>query len=188
MAPALTLTFDDGPDPTWTPRVLDALKEEGATAIFFVMALRAAEHPELIDRARAEGHAVEFHCTRHVRHTESTEQEVRDDTAAGLERLASIGVHPTRWRTPYGIVAPFTPEIAAVHGLELTGWSADSHDWIGAGAEAMLASIESDLAPGAVVLMHDGIGPGVRREDCGETVDLVHEIGELARRRELSLA
>ena len=184
----MTLTFDDGPDPVWTPRVLTALGRSAATATFFVITPLASRYPQVVERVRAAGHAVELHCTRHVRHTECAEQEVERDTDEGLQRLGSLGVTPSRWRTPWGVQAPFTQDIATRRGLELTGWTADSHDWTGASAETMLDEIEDRLAPGAVVLMHDGIGPGALREGCSETVRLIDAIANLARARDVALA
>ena len=80
---ACALTFDDGPDPVWTPRVLACLGDGGARATFFVMAARAAAHPALVDRMRAEGHEIALHCVRHVRHTEIDEPALRRDTRRG---------------------------------------------------------------------------------------------------------
>jgi len=188
LASCITLTFDDGPDPVWTPRVLTALERAHARATFFVMAGTAAEHPDLIDRVRAAGHAVQLHCVRHVRHTECAEREVERDTDEGLRHLGALGVKPTRWRTPWGVHAQFTPRIAAERGLELADWTADSHDWTGTAAERMLDDISHELTPGAVVLMHDGIGPGALRDGCAETVRLIDAIAGLARARAVALA
>ena len=69
-----------------------------------------------------------------------------------------------------GRAASWTAAIAASHELELCGWDVDTHDWRGDGAEAMLASVGPDLHAGAVVLLHDGLGPGALRQGCEETV------------------
>ena len=156
----VALTFDDGPDPVWTPRVLDALTAAGAPATFFAVAPRAAAHPAALAAVLAAGHAVELHCGAHVRHTDAGRAAVEADTEAALAVLREHGARPRRWRTPWGVQAPWTPAVAAGHGLELVGWSADTHDWRGDGADAMLAAIGPRLAPGGVVLMHDGLGPG----------------------------
>lgn len=185
---ALALTFDDGPDPVWTPRVLDALAARGARATFFPIAPRAERHPALIARMLAEGHAVGLHCDEHVRHLERGEAWLRRDTAIALGRLAALGVHPRLWRAPWGAHAPWTPRVAARHGLELVRWSADTHDWRGDDAEAMLRRIGPDLVPGAVVLAHDGLGPGARRAGCEQTIELIPRLVALARKRGLRLA
>ena len=173
------LTFDDGPDPLWTPRVLEALREADARAVFFVLGPLARRYPRLIREILGNGHRVELHCTSHIRHTHLTRREVEDDTRLGLRDLAQAGASPALWRPPWGVLAPWTREVANECGLELALWTEDTHDWRGDSADEMLRSIEGNLRPGSVVLMHDGIGPGARREGCEQTVEL---IGKLSRR------
>jgi|SRR5579875_1461585 len=166
----LALTFDDGPDPRGTPALLDALSEVGARATFFVIAPNAQRHPDLVGRAAEEGHRVELHCDRHVRHTDLDEAEVRRDTERALQRLDRLGIAPTLWRVPWGVQTPASERIAAEFGLTLIGWDVDTHDWRGDNAEAMFEATLPQLSDGAVVLAHDGIGPGARRESCAATV------------------
>src|SRR5579875_72361 len=125
------LTFDDGPDPEWTPRLLDALAELDARATFFPIASRAAAHPRIFTRILAEGHAVGLHCDRHVRHSEQERESVRVDSERALAVLERLGATPTLWRTPWGDEAPFTRELAAEFDLEIVGWTIDTHDWRG---------------------------------------------------------
>jgi peptidoglycan/xylan/chitin deacetylase (PgdA/CDA1 family) len=170
LAGSVELTFDDGPDPVWTPAILAALRGSPLRATFFVIASRAAAHPRLVAAARAAGHAVELHCYEHLRHTEVGRPAIEADTARGIETLSDLGVRPRRWRTPWGDQAPWTREIADAHELELCGWDIDTHDWRGDGAEQMLAAAGPELRAGAVVLLHDGLGPGALRDGCEETV------------------
>jgi len=170
LAGSVELTFDDGPDPVWTPAVLAALSGSSLRATFFVIASRAAAHPRVVAAIRAGGHAIELHCNEHVRHTEVERTAIEDDTQRALATLAGFGVHPRRWRTPWGARASWTAAIAASHELELCGWDVDTHDWRGDAAEAMLASVGPDLHAGAMVLLHDGLGPGALRQGCEETV------------------
>ncbi len=97
--------------------------------------------------------------------------------------LASLGVHPSAWRAPWGVVTAATRRAAAKHDLELWGWSFDSHDWRGDSRERMLSALRGagGLADGAVVLMHDALGPGARRDGCAETVRLTVALLETAR-------
>ena len=83
----IALTFDDGPDPVWTPLVLDALAEARALATFFVIAPQARRYPALLARMREEGHGVGFHCTEHVRHDAMTAAEIEADVERGCRRL-----------------------------------------------------------------------------------------------------
>ena len=167
------LTFDDGPDPAWTPAVLDALGRWGVLATFFVVAPRARLCPPLLRRMEAEGHGIGFHCSRHVRHDRLSEAEIEADVRAGLGVLKGLGVVPSLWRTPWGMVTPASERVAAAHGLGLVGWTADTEDWRGDDAATMLGRVRPGLAPGAVVLMHDGLGPGAERTGSAETVRLL---------------
>lgn len=180
------LTFDDGPDPTWTPAVLNALREEGLRATFFVVGLRAARRPGLVEAILADGHAVELHCHEHVRHTDLGLDALAHDTERALAVLREQGVGPTRWRPPWGVVAPWSASVARRHGLRLETWSADPHDWRGDAAGEMLAALEPHLRPGACVLLHDGLGPGAQRSGCAHTVALVRGLGPLLRARGLA--
>ncbi len=181
-ASRIALTFDDGPDPVWTPLVLEALATVSARATFFVVAPRARRHPSLLARMREEGHNVAFHCTEHTRHDAMTHQEIEADLESGLPALAEPA---SFWRTPWGLVTPATEKVARKHGLMLVGWTADTEDWRGDQTHEMLARVEGHLLSGAVVLMHDGIGPGARRDGCAETADLVQPLVSVARSRGL---
>jgi peptidoglycan-N-acetylglucosamine deacetylase len=175
------LTFDDGPDPTWTPKVLDALHRFRARATFFVLAPLAVRFPHLIRRMTHDGHSVELHCAKHVRHTELTYTEVAADTRSGLEDLGTLGVFPRLWRPPWGVVTPGTRAVAEELALELGCWTVDTHDWRGDTAAKMFDCVRPGLQPGAVILMHDGLGPGARRSGCQETVALIGKVVEQAR-------
>lgn len=169
---AATLTFDDGPDPVWTPRILDVLREHGARATFFMIAGLASRHPGLVGEVLQAGHDVEFHCTRHLRHTRSSRGVVAADASEGLRTLRELGAEPRYWRPPWGVSAEWTGELAEEFDLTLVGWTADTHDWRGDPAGEMLDAIRPQLGPETVVLMHDGLGPGALRSGSEETVAL----------------
>jgi peptidoglycan/xylan/chitin deacetylase (PgdA/CDA1 family) len=169
----LLLTFDDGPDRDTTPRLLDQLAEADARATFFVIAARAQHCPDLIGRMVAEGHTVGLHCDQHVRHSERSRDWIAADTKSALRRLGRLGVRPALWRTPWGVTSPWTAAVATDHRLRLTGWTVDTHDWRGDGAEALFASTRARLTQHAVVLAHDGLGPGALRTDAAQTLAYV---------------
>lgn len=176
--PNIHLTFDDGPDQIWTPRVLEALDRARAQATFFVITPRALKNPHLIEDIQQAGHRVEFHCVEHVRHTERSRQELETDAEVGLRDLESLGVEPRLWRTPWGKLAPWTTEVADDYGLQIAPWNVDTHDWRGDTARKMLKTVKLDLRPHSIVLMHDGIGPGALRGGCEETVALIEPMVE----------
>lgn len=176
--PRISLTFDDGPHPIWTPRVLGALERAQTRATFFVVAPLARRFPYVISDLLRYGHGVELHCTEHVRHTEQSRKEVQADVRDGLRELRRHGVHPRFWRPPWGVLAPFTAEIAYAFELELALWTEGTRDWRGDTASEMLDHVGPELRPGSIVLMHDGVGPGTRRSGCSETVNLVGPLVE----------
>jgi peptidoglycan/xylan/chitin deacetylase (PgdA/CDA1 family) len=184
-----TFTFDDRPDPSWTPRVLAELDRCGAPATFFVVGERLADDPGPARATLEAGHGVELHCHRHVRHTELSEAELEADTIAGLAELerAELG-RPRHWRTPWGVRTAATERVAARHGLRLVDWTIDTHDWRGDGSAAMLETAGALLGDGAIVLMHDALGPGALRAGVEETVGLIEPLAALARGQGLRLA
>lgn len=184
----LALTFDDGPDGDGTPLVLDALARHHAQATFFVIAPRAAAHPELVACIVSEGHTVGLHCDEHIRHSERDADWCAADTRRALARLRELGIAPTLWRTPWGDTAPWTEQIATDHNLTISGWTIDSHDWRGDDAGRMYAGTRGALHDGAIILAHDGLGPGATRAHVGETAAYVEMVAEHGRRHGLALA
>jgi peptidoglycan/xylan/chitin deacetylase (PgdA/CDA1 family) len=166
--------------------VLEELERCRARATFFVLGERVETTPAAVRAAVEAGHEVQLHGYRHLRHSRLTEEQIELDTCAALEALAHVGVHPTQWRTPWGIVTPDSERVAAHHRLTLVHWTIDTHDWRGDPAHAMLARAREQLAAGAVVLMHDGLGPGALRSGCENTVELLAPLIAAARARGLA--
>lgn len=180
---ALALTFDDGPDVIWTPRLLDLLRELRARATFFPIARRATMHPKLLERIRDEGHTIGLHCDRHERHCSRGLGWLRRDTDVALERLRRAGVRPAPklWRTPWGEIAPSTVAVARERDLRLVGWTVDTHDWRGDSADQMFLATRDAIVHGSIVLAHDGLGPGARRDGAAETLRYVELLADHAR-------
>ena len=99
-----------------------------------------------------------------------TRREIEADVESGL---LALGRAVRYWRTPWGLITPATEEVANEHRLGLVGWTADTEDWRGGAPEDMLARITGKISPGAIILMHDGVGPGATRDGCSGTVDLI---------------
>jgi peptidoglycan/xylan/chitin deacetylase (PgdA/CDA1 family) len=184
MSAGVALTFDDGPDSEWTPRFLDELARLEARATFFVLGERAAVQRRLLRRMRRAGHEVALHGYRHIRHDEHTATEIEADMRLAL---SAIGRRKVRhWRPPHGISTPATEQLAGKHGLELVHWSADTVDWqADQSPAAMLARIEPQLVPGAVVLMHDAVGLGSPRPTPEPTIALLEPLVSAIRARGL---
>ncbi len=190
MPGTICLTYDDGPDQVWTPRILTALRRRAARATFFVQARRAGEHPDLIEAMVDAGHEVGFHCLDHIRHSQRTSEGLGSDLAIGLEMLARLNVRPRAWRAPWGIETDATRMLAAERGLRLWGWNVDTHDWRGDDVRRMFGALQAQggLRDGDAILMHDALGPGARRDGCGETVALTELLLATAERDELATA
>lgn len=174
------LTFDDGPDETWTPRVLEELERCEMSATFFLIGERVRAAPRIPELQALAGHEIGLHCDRHIRHSELSESEIEEDTLAALATLSKLGLYPTIWRTPWGVRTSATLRVAARHGLELIHWTHDTHDWRGDSAAEMLEEAPPNLGEDAVVLMHDALGPGALRAGCENTVALLAPLCALA--------
>ncbi len=129
--PQISLTFDDGTDPVWMPHVLEALQWAEAQATFFVIAPLGRRFPHLVSDVLRAGHGVVYQCTQHVQHTERTRREVEGDARADLRTFQAWDVSPRFWRHLWGVLAPFTAEIADKLGLRIIPWSKGTRDWRG---------------------------------------------------------
>lgn len=166
--------------------MLEALREGGATATFFMIGERVQATPEVARAVISAGSEVQLHCHRHLRHSELTESEIEADARAALGVFARIGVYPTHWRTPWGTRTPATERVARRHRLTLVNWTIDTYDWRGDAAIEMLARLIGQLGEGSVILMHDALGPGALRAGCEETVELLALLLAAARSQGLS--
>jgi peptidoglycan/xylan/chitin deacetylase (PgdA/CDA1 family) len=154
--PLVALSFDDGPDPVYTPQVLAILKEQGATATFFLIGERAMRHPELVARIKAGGHEVGNHYFMDgatLLHSDS-------DFVSYLERTeGAIGLTGARklFRPPGGVAWPRQLRLARERGYTCVLGSAYPHDPSHPPVSYIRWLVEKNLAPGAIVILHDGI-------------------------------
>ena len=155
--PAAALTFDDGPHPEWTPRVLDALSEAGARATFFVLGRHAAECPEVIREARRRGHEIGTHLYTHDRGTVRSDADFARELAESREIIEQAIGEPIRWlRFPYGERGhQRLRNVERDHGLRVAHWTASSHDSRLRDPAAIVARAAAGLRPGAILLFHD---------------------------------
>lgn len=153
----IALTFDDGPDPEVTPRILDLLQRRGVLASFFVLTDHAAKYPELIRRMVAEGHEVALHCDRHDRLTKMSRSEMRARIEAAhdlLERIAGVPV--TRFRPPFGAQNLSVIGVANRLGLETVVWAPSAFEWQEQTAERAAHRLLDTAKGGEIALLHDG--------------------------------
>ncbi len=154
----VALTFDDGPDPDVTPRVLDLLEEYGAKASFFFIGRRAEQHPGIVTETVRRGHRLENHTYRHsnafaLSGPRSLGREI-DHAQECLERLG--GRRPVYFRAPAGIRSPWLEPILARRRLTLASWTRRGFDTADRRPDRVARRLLEDLAAGDVLLLHDG--------------------------------
>lgn len=171
--PVLQLTFDDGPDPTWTPAILSVLADAEATATFFVVTDAVRRAPAVLQQIQDSGHVVGLHGEQHLDHTRASAAELAVDTHRAITTLRALGVAPKLWRLPWGRSGPTTAELAAEHGLQIVGWDVDTHDWRGDDWVDQPDAVLRVASEGGIVLLHDGLGPGATRRDVLNTITIV---------------
>lgn len=181
----IALTFDDGPDPDWTPKVLDALKAVDARATFFVVAeqLEQDAGPNLLRRILDEKHAVQVHCGSHSSHQDLDLCELEEDAQRILAVLAANGVPtPCLWRPPYGHVNDeLSCHVASERNLQMLLWTHNTHDYSGIPAEDMFrAAVQAPLYQDSVILMHDS-RRYAQNKDGAHTVALIEPLVDFIR-------
>lgn len=157
---ALSLTFDDGPDPATTPQILDALAQAGVKATFFVLTDKAAAHPELLRRMVAEGHEVELHATRHSHAWTTLPHLAYAEAGRGKAALEQLGITVKYHRPPHGAYTLATILGQRKAGLRGAHWDIEAHDWHPDYTPSkVIHRVLRHSHPGAVVVMHDaGVG------------------------------
>lgn len=153
----LYLTFDDGPDPVWTPRVLDILAACGARATFFVVGTHARAHPGLLRRIAAEGHEIGNHTGSHRHPWLLTAPAARREVRNGTETIADIvGSRPLYYRPPHGRIRRCMVDAAHDDGQATVLWSLGAVDWGPMGSAPRIWRRLRKAVPGDIVLLHDG--------------------------------
>jgi len=158
----VALTFDDGPHPTWTPQVLDLLKKHDVQATFCLVGENVTRYPALVRRIAAEGHRLCDHTVYHNKLSEASDQHVRDEILGGLAAIHKVvpNAPVPYYRAPYGAWSAYQVETARQAGMKSLAWSVDTRDWSRPGVPTIIATVNRELKPGGVILMHDGISGG----------------------------
>ena len=189
-APTVALTFDDGPDPVYTPQVLDVLAEHSAVATFFLVGSRARRHQGLVRRMMREGHRVGSHSWSHPVPSETLWASLVVDYTRGRKAVeAASGKAIPLFRPPRGEVGARGALTMRALRLEPWLWTVDPEDWRpGIGADELVRAV-SELAGGDVVLLHDGLARPVSPEACDRsaTVRALPQIITAAQGRGLDL-
>lgn len=157
----VNITIDDGPDPTWTPQVLDLLQQYGVKATFCMVGTQAQAHPDLVKKVVAAGHRLCDHTVSHNTSMDKASEAYQSQQILDAEAMitkASGGVKPTYYRAPGGAFTPYSRELAASRGMRPLGWNVDSKDFERPGTAAIVATVKKELHNGPTVLFHDAGG------------------------------
>jgi peptidoglycan/xylan/chitin deacetylase (PgdA/CDA1 family) len=160
--PQLALTFDDGPDPRFTPAISHLLAERGHRATFFVLGRQVRAHPGVLARLSSDGHEVANHGDNHGLLAFSLPRGVRQQLEAAERSVDDVvGTPPAPlFRAPHGVRSPWLVRAARRRGYQVCGWNGRVFDSASPGVEQIAARVRRLLRPGAVILLHDGDGSG----------------------------
>jgi peptidoglycan-N-acetylglucosamine deacetylase len=153
----VAITFDDGPHPEGTPRMLEALADQGATATFFLVGEQVARRPALARLIVTQGHAIGLHGYQHRPHPLRKPRELVEDFDRGLAAIEdATGVTPRLHRPPLGIYSPASLRMARERGLQPLLWSRWGKDWRKVTTpEQITRRVMTNLRAGDVILLHD---------------------------------
>ncbi|WP_327319692.1 polysaccharide deacetylase family protein [Streptomyces sp. NBC_01235] len=155
----MVLTFDDGPDPRYTPAILDTLAEYDVRAMFFVCGGMAVDNQELLGRMADDGHIVGNHTWSHPLLTTLTRRQIHSEMSRTSDVIEEgYGERPRWFRAPYGAWNRAAFQLGAELGMEPLAWTVDTLDWTTPGTGTIVDRVERGAAPGVVVLSHDAGG------------------------------
>ncbi|MCL6445933.1 MAG: polysaccharide deacetylase family protein [Alicyclobacillus sp.] len=181
--PEVALTFDDGPDPNYTTRVLDALQKAGIPATFFVIGQKAVRHPDIVGRMIRDGHEVQIHGWRHwfvpLLPPWTTLKQV-SQTSRALE--TRFGIRTSLYRPTWGVFN-LTGMLARLwNGHTTVTWSVMVGDWRKTPAEQLLQRITRAWFPGAIIVLHDSDETfGAETGAPEHVIELIPQLAEAAR-------
>ena len=162
VARAVALTFDDGPSPQFTPRILAALTRLRVRATFFLVGYLAEANPDLVRRELRLGMTVGNHTYNHPEvppFATLPRRLLRDEIALGGQVLSRLGAQPRLFRPPGGSSSPTLVRVAAALGQRVVLWSVDPADWTpGSTAKQITKRVLAAVRPGSIVILHDGGG------------------------------
>lgn len=153
----IAMTFDDGPSPETTPKLLAILRERGIKATFFVLGTMAVKHPELLKQIADDGHEIGNHSWSHPQLTRISAAAADKQIADTSEIIfQATGKRPLYLRPPYGSMKPaLRSHIEQTFGLSIVNWSVDPNDWKDRDSQKVYDAIMTQAKPGAIVLSHD---------------------------------
>lgn len=166
------ITFDDGPDPIWTPKVLEILKKYDAKGTFFVLGTNVKKYPAIVKRAYDEGHSIANHTWDHPPFPLISRKE-RIKQLYKCKKI--ISEYDTKlFRPPYGYQDLGSRFDAFLLGYTSVGWDLHTYDWKDRSPEIMAKELNEGIHPGSIILLHDAINDQVNKDRSNllKTLDL----------------
>ncbi|GED34387.1 polysaccharide deacetylase family protein [Brevibacillus centrosporus] len=154
----VALTFDDGPDAKYTPKILEVLHQNNIRATFFVLGSQVDKHPRVMQWIYKAGHEIGNHGYHHLDLNKLTEHEVYEDIRHGERSiLRTTGILAQYYRPPGGVMTHDVMNAVQSSGYDIIHWSVDPRDWSLARTASVIAkSVKSNVSPGDIILFHDG--------------------------------
>jgi peptidoglycan-N-acetylglucosamine deacetylase len=153
------LTFDDGPNPGVTERVLEVLEREAVPATFFMVGRHVERHQETARAVARAGHEIGNHTYSHLKLHRVGPRRAAEEIRRGHESIAEVtGVVPRSFRAPHGYRSPFVARAIAPFQYQVFGWTFGVWDTARPGAETIRSRVRTGLRPGSILLLHDGDG------------------------------
>ncbi len=155
--PVVAMTFDDGPHPSLTPKLLDILKERNIKCTFFLIGQNVKAYPQIVRRILAEGHEIGAHTYTHCSLTSRSDAQIRSELQRSEEVLmAAANYRPQLVRPPYGAINTRIKQLMFTEfGYSTIMWSVDPQDWRRPGVSVVTSRLVNGAHPGAIMLAHD---------------------------------
>lgn len=153
----VALTFDDGPDETFTPQILDILKKYNIKATFFVVGEKVGYNKKLIKREIDEGHEIGNHTYTHINVSKNGYNKIKKEIVDTQGAIKSVtGIYPKLFRPPYRAISKDMCEIIRQNDMNIVLWSyVDARDWSNPGVSSIVKTIEDGVQNGCIILLHD---------------------------------
>jgi peptidoglycan/xylan/chitin deacetylase (PgdA/CDA1 family) len=155
----VALTFDDGPSPVWTPKILDKLKESGVKATFFMLGEHIAKYPEIARRVVAEGHDIGNHTYSHTVLIFSDCKHLKEEIDEGQRIIQEVTGQTTRlFRPPKAWLWESEKALIKSLGYDIILWTLNSKDWVTFDDQYIVKYLIKNIRPGDIILFHDSGG------------------------------
>lgn len=153
---SLAITFDDGPHPIFTPKLVDILDYFNAKATFFMTGNNAAKHRDLVLRVRKQGHEIGSHSLNHLKKVFLSAETLMSEIKSTKDLIEDITSSPvTLYRPPYGFISPFLFQVCKKLNLKIILWNVQTHDYRREDSRIIIRRISKKIKAGSILLFHE---------------------------------